>query len=267
MILHDGHVHSHFCPHGSADKMEEYIERAIKLGLSSISFTEHAPLPRGFKDPVPGQDSAITLDVLPEYLKAAEELKNYYSSKINVNTGLEVDYIDGYEIETASFLNEWGGKLDDTILSVHFLRLPDNSYICLDYSPEAFQSLIEKCGSLKKSYELYYKTLLQSVKADLGPFTPVRIGHITLIRKFQKLFPRNFDDSLFLEEVMTALNEYRKEMDVNTAGLEKVYCKETYPPQRWIEKAVSLDIPLVYGSDAHSAGRTGGGRSSVEKYF
>ncbi|HHY21833.1 MAG TPA: PHP domain-containing protein, partial [Bacilli bacterium] len=58
MIFHDGHVHTPFCPHGSKDELEEYVLRAIELGLTGLTFTEHAPLPLSFEDPTPEQDSA-----------------------------------------------------------------------------------------------------------------------------------------------------------------------------------------------------------------
>ena len=41
----DGHIHTPFCPHGTKDSFEEYIEKALSLGFKEISFTEHAPLP------------------------------------------------------------------------------------------------------------------------------------------------------------------------------------------------------------------------------
>ena len=44
----DGHTHTNFCPHGTKDKIEEYIEQAIRLGFTDYSITEHAPLPENF---------------------------------------------------------------------------------------------------------------------------------------------------------------------------------------------------------------------------
>ena len=41
----DGHVHSHYCPHGSNDGFEEYLENAINRGIEEITFTEHMTMP------------------------------------------------------------------------------------------------------------------------------------------------------------------------------------------------------------------------------
>lgn len=43
----DGHVHSHYCPHGSNDSFEEYLTKAIELGIEEITFTEHMTMPEG----------------------------------------------------------------------------------------------------------------------------------------------------------------------------------------------------------------------------
>ena len=61
----DGHVHTPFCPHGSKDHFEEYIEKALALGFKEISFTEHAPLPEGFIDTTPTKEVAWFLELRP----------------------------------------------------------------------------------------------------------------------------------------------------------------------------------------------------------
>jgi histidinol-phosphatase (PHP family) len=252
IFLRDGHVHTPFCPHGSNDSFEQYIERAIHLGYKEISFTEHAPLPPTFIDPTPYQDSAMKLEHLEKYLLTLNQLKKQYKNDIIIHTGLEVDFIVGYEEETARFLEEVGPELDDSILSVHFLSYRDQ-YFCLDYSPDMFEAMTKAFGSVSQVYEAYYDTLLQSIRADLGPYKPKRIGHMTLVQKFQKQFPcRNpmTDKILFiLDEIKT----HHYELDYNGAGVQKPLCLEPYPPDWIVDEAMKRNIPLIYGSDAHSA--------------
>ncbi|MCR6095511.1 histidinol-phosphatase HisJ [Salipaludibacillus agaradhaerens] len=267
VITHDRHIHTPFCPHGSSDPLEAYIENAIDKGVTSITFTEHAPLPNGFTDPVPTKDSALSPDQLSLYIDTCYAAKKTYAPSIEINIGLEIDYIDGFSEQTAMLLNTWGHQLDDSILSVHFLQVPDGSYHCIDYSREAFQSLISACGSIKKVYELYYKTVQASIEANLGQFTPCRIGHISLARKFQKLFPRDFDDTPLIMKTLETVRDNNKSLDINIAGLSKEHCRETYPPLRWIEKAKEMNIPLVYGSDAHTANYVGTSRDEVARFF
>ncbi|WP_096189741.1 histidinol-phosphatase HisJ [Evansella halocellulosilytica] len=264
MNIYDGHIHTPFCPHGTNDTFEQYVERAIELGYTEMTFTEHAPLPEKFTDPVPTMDSAMQRKDLARYFQSITKLKEKYHHVIKINAGLELDYIEGFEEETKQFLNEWGNLLDDSILSVHFLRLPNNQYVCLDYSPDCFKYIIEKLGSTSEVYKLYYDTLKKSIVSDLGLYKPKRIGHITLIRKFQKKFPRSMDDSTLIEEILAEMKNERLSLDVNCAGLFKPDCKETYPPESWIEKAKIFGIPLVYGSDAHHSKGLGQGLEKIK---
>ena len=81
------------------DKFEQYVEKAIKVGLDEISFTEHFPLPKGFTDPAPNNDSSIKLEQLKSYINDVNKLKDRYKDKIKINVGAEVDYVEGFEKE------------------------------------------------------------------------------------------------------------------------------------------------------------------------
>jgi len=248
--MRDGHVHTKFCPHGSKDDFHEYIEQAIKHGIKELSFTEHAPLPDGFIDPTPYQDSAMKMDDLPIYFEELRKLRELYKEKITIHVGLEVDYIEGFETETTNFLNKYGPFLSDSILSVHFLKLGDR-YDCLDYSPEVFGDMAVHYGGIEKVYSAYYHTLLLAIRSSLGTFKPKRMGHITLVQKFQKKYPcpKNFDKEI--SSILSEMKHRDYELDYNGAGTAKPLCREPYPPTHVVQQALELKIPLIYGSDAH----------------
>jgi histidinol-phosphatase (PHP family) len=261
-VKKDGHIHSPFCPHGSKDKMVDYVEKAIQLGFDEISFTEHAPLPNGFVDTTPTKDSAMSLVDLERYLVEVEKLKIEYKEKLKVNVGLEIDYIEGFEEETKSFLNDYGPKLDDAILSVHFLKNGPR-YDCVDYSPDLFNKMISDYGSIDQIYQRYFETVMFSIMANLGMYKPKRMGHITLINKFQKKFPSKQSFEKEILELLRMVKEKGYELDYNGAGTAKPLCRETYPPDWVIEEAKKLRIPLVYGSDAHRVKELNQGRESI----
>lgn len=254
----DGHIHSPFCPHGTKDSLHEYAEKAIQNGFTEITFTEHAPLPSDFSDPVPEQDSSMKDSDLEDYFEAVNKVKEQYSKHIKIFAGLEVDYIEGFEEGTKKVLETAGPFIDDAILSVHFLKI-GKEYWCMDYNEDVFAELIKKCGSAEDVYDLYYSTLEKSLLAELGPYKPKRIGHVTLARKFQMVHPSAFDEQSALMKLFALIKEQEYQIDFNTAGLRKPYCGETYPPLHYAEMALSLGIPLVYGSDAHSAKDVGTG--------
>lgn len=264
-VLHlkkDGHIHTKFCPHGSKDPFEKYIERALTLGLEEISFTEHAPLPEGFIDTTPTKDSAMKWDDLEEYFQEISRVKQLYKGKIMINCGLEVDYIEGYEEEIKKSLDKIGPSLDDAILSVHFLK-NDSLYDCVDYSPQLFAEMVQSYGSIEKIYIKYYETLRLSVRANLGKYKPKRIGHMTLVHKFQNKFPYEGDERAIILSLLQEIKEHGYSLDYNGAGTAKPLCREAYPPNWVVEEAIKLNIPLVYGSDAHQAKEMGQGMEQI----
>jgi histidinol-phosphatase (PHP family) len=248
----DGHIHSPFCPHGTKDSFEEYIERALANGFTELSFTEHAPLPESFSDPTPDKDSGMRKEDVETYISTLQHVKKSYRSQIKINIGFEVDYIEGYETETEKFLTEFGPYIDDSILSVHFLKNAGN-YYCLDFSAQEFERMISIFGSTDTIYKSYFQTVQKSIACDLGTYKPRRIGHITLVHKFQEKFPVN---KKYNEDILLLLDEIKKQqlqLDYNGAGTVKPLCKETYPPDWVVQEAANRNIPLIYGSDAHAA--------------
>lgn len=248
----DGHIHSPYCPHGSPDSFEQYIEKAIANHFTAITFTEHAPLPAGFVDPTPDQDSGMKRELLMNYIEDLQRLKEKYQQQIDIRIGLEVDFIIGFEQQTAALLNEVGPYLDDAILSVHFLQ-HENTYCCIDFSDTVYLQFATQMGGIDKLYQLYYETVRQSIEADLGPFKPKRIGHPTLVHKFQLAHHETIDDALQIEELLLLMKQSGYTLDVNSAGLSKPLCQEPYPPMKWIEFAKSIHLPIIFGSDAHTA--------------
>jgi len=264
MDIYDGHVHTHYCPHGTNEEISAYIERAIQLGYKQITFTEHAPLPENFSDPAPTKDSSMAIDTFTSYI---EELKGYqrtYDGKITIKIGLEIDYIEGHEEESKRLLCELGPNLADSILSVHFLRLGDE-WFCLDYSEKEFERIIGRFGTTEAVYDAYYDTLEKAIMSDLGPYKPKRIGHLSLVSKFQKKYPSSYDSTRQMLNLLPLIRQKGYQLDVNTAGLFKPLCKEIYPPAAILQEAVKLGIPLVYGSDSHHPSDLGRGLDALDQ--
>lgn len=250
--MKDGHIHTPYCPHGTDDTFDKYIEKAIEVGLDEISFTEHFPLPNGFKDPAPDDDSSIKLEQMNDYIKDVKNLKNKYKDKLKINIGAEVDYIEGFEDEIKLLLNEYGKYLEDSILSVHMIKIKDK-YYCMDFSSEEFEKIVTLLGSIENVYNLYYDTLIKAINSDLGKNKPKRIGHLNLVRKYNKKFPYDYSKNKKLEQLIKLISEKGYELDYNVAGLFKEDCGETYISGYLAELVKKYNIKVVLGSDSHSA--------------
>ncbi|MDC3425898.1 histidinol-phosphatase HisJ [Aquibacillus sp. 3ASR75-11] len=258
-ILGDFHMHSQFCPHGSDDTMEQYVQKAIEQGLQAVSFTEHAPLPLEFTDPAPTNDSVMNWHDVDVYLKEGNRLKQKYKQNIVVHIGFEVDYLLGFEKETEKVLNQLGSNIDDAILSVHMLKAPNDTYVCLDYSANEFGRIVDLFGSIDRVYDAYFNTLKAAIASDLGAYKPKRIGHISLIDKFHKQFHPVRHIEPVLEEILDLMKQKHYSLDVNTAGFYKEWCGVSYPAPEVITLAAEKGIPLVPGSDSHLAEHVGRG--------
>lgn len=248
----DGHIHSNFCPHGSDDKLEEYVKNAIKVGISEITFTEHICFPKGFKDPSPKNDSVMREEDIELYLSEISKLKIKYKELIKINAGFEVDYIQGYENKTKEILDKYGEYIDDSILSIHMVKVADD-YKLVDYSVSEFSKLCDLLGSVENVYKKYYETVLMAIESDLGKYKPKRIGHLNLVRKFNKVFPYDYSKELILEDIVKAIKLKGYELDYNVSGKRKSNCGECYIDGYLLELAKKYNVNMVLGSDSHSS--------------
>ncbi|RSU06626.1 histidinol-phosphatase [Vagococcus entomophilus] len=272
----DGHTHTEYCPHGTVDDVELLIQKAISLGFQEYSITEHAPLPKSIYSEGAGPAEIFTtggmaFNDVDHYLNKMARLKQKYKSDLCLHIGFEVDYFDTHLDWTKDFLNEYGPKTDDGILSVHFLPGIDGLR-GIDFSAEDYsEGIVRYYQSFQKAQEAYYDMVLRSLEADLGPFKPTRLGHISLCQKFQDFFQEESSFSptsqKIIEEILLKVAEKQYSLDLNTAGLYKEFCNDIYPPAELVKKARSLNIPLVYGSDSHDLADIGRGYTKIEQWI
>lgn len=268
-MLEDGHTHTELCPHGSGEPVEKMIQRAIQLGMKKYCITEHAPLPPDIADSYAGSadgidEASIKVSELPEYFKLTRSLQKKYADQIEISIGFEIDYLPGLEEWTKDFLNEYGPETQESILSVHFMKGTDDKLWCVDDGVENFQSGFQQfLNDPQDVFRQYYQTVAASVDCDLGQYRPQRIGHMSLVRKYQDYFHLTEDlDENNLELVENILRKIKKqdrELDLNLAGLYKPLCNDFYPGKQILRMTQNLSIPLIYGSDAHDIKSVGHG--------
>lgn len=263
----DGHSHSQYCLHGSGEPTEALVERAIDLGFDTYTVTEHAPLPPAFAAALPYPPATVaSLQLEParlqEYLAAMHRLQARYAPHIRLLVGFELDFLPEHTTWTRRFLDEVGAQIDDAVLSVHYLPA-GGAWRGIDLTPEELaQSVLPHYGGFAAFQQAYYRLVERAVEANLGPYKPGRIGHVSLCQKFQHYFPplvpaETRAVSQQLDRLLLAIRRQGCELDHNLSGLDKPYCREPYPPDAVANRARTLGIPLIYGSDAHSVAEVG----------
>ena len=256
MIKWDGHTHTEFCPHGSLDRTVDKIEKAIKLGFTHYSVTEHAPLPKeNFSDPQVRDECGMTFEKTVAYFTFIKELKRIYGKKITLYAALEVDFLSNNLEFTKDLVKRFQNDLDEWMISIHFLEV-NNKLICLDYSPQTFQEqLINFYGSVDEVHFAYWDSIEQLLAQDFSFFPPHRIAHLGVIRKFIVEFPlvtKIFDSPDFYQSIMEKIKLKGYALDFNMAGLANSTCREAYLTPSMLHWCKKYKIELVYGSDAHN---------------
>ena len=225
----DLHNHTTRCNHAKGS-MENYIERAIELGIDIYGFSEHAPMDFDSYYRLSFEEmNAYTLDVL--------QLQEKYKDKIKILLGYEVDYLKGHLDKRV--LNS---KVDYLIGSVHFLKEWgfDNPEFISEYQNRDIDNI----------WQEYFNSI--EAMANTGYFNIV--GHLDLIKIF-KFMPKK-DIRLIATPALKAIKRANMVLELNTAGLRKPV-KEIYPSPILLELAYEMDIPITFSSDAHAIGQVG----------
>ena len=242
----DYHVHTSFCGH-AVGKMQEYVERAIQIGLEEIGFSGHFPYPPGF-DP-PAADCVIPEQLFDSYLDETARLRETYAGRIKIRLGAEFDYL-GQDSSYNPMEEARRIGLDFCLASVHIV-----DGVIVDYSPEHLLDRLERfSGGIDTVYERYYETLIEMVSAEYC----TTVGHLDLVKKFNSLsgLAPQRDHGGLVDEILDRIARNHLAIEINTSGWDKP-CKEQYPARGILEKAVTRGISLTLGSDAHAPEEVG----------
>lgn len=237
------HSHSHYCD--GADAPESYILKAIQQGFYVWGLSSHAPVSFPCK-------WTMKHDQLSIYHNEINTLKRTYGEKIQIYTGLEVDFIPG--VSSCTSFREDEFTYDFLIGSVHFVdHFPDGTPWEIDGRHEVFLKGLNQIfdGNIQAAVERYYELIREMVVAD----SPDVIGHLDKIRIQNEggaLFTG--EEAWYKEVVMATLEvikDHHKIVEVNTRGIYKGIVKSPYPETWILEQMYQMNIPITLNSDAH----------------
>lgn len=238
----DYHTHHARCGHAEG-QLEEYVRRAIELGMDQLGLSDHMPLihvnPEAYYP-----EMAMPMDELPRYVEECLQLKERYRGQIDIRIGLEGDYIEGYEEQIERIVKDY--PWDYVIGSVHFL----GEWDITDYR----QTQGWEGKDPLEVYRQYYDAVQ---KAAATGFYDI-MGHLDVIKRFgYGPGPEQKPDVIALEQAaLAAVARSGKAMELNASGLSKA-CGEMFPSRRMLEEVIKLGIPLTLGSDAHQPMKLG----------
>lgn len=227
--------------------MQEYVERAVDLGLEEIGFSGHYPYPPRFDPPLP--DCVIPEESFGDYLNEARRLRELYADRISIKIGAEFDYLEDHcQVRPLDIARSIG--LDFCMGSVHII-----DGLVVDYTPELTVAGLERAGrDIDSLYEQYYHALIEVAVSGFCTM----VAHLDLVKKFNtdtRLAARK-DHSHLIDKLLDALAASGTAMEINTAGWDKP-CAEQYPSAEIIRRAVDKGVLITAGSDAHNPGEVG----------
>ena len=231
MPIIDLHNHTTRCNHAEGS-IDAYIQRAITLGIDIYGFSEHASMDFD-------ETYRLGFDEMPAYQSDILHARETYRDQIDIRLGYEVDWLPGHMDERVL-----QAEVDFLIGSVHFLNTWSFD------NPEFIGGWQER--DIDEIWQAYFEAVLQMVQS--GYFDIV--GHLDLIKVF-KYLPRQ-DIRLFTQEVLHVIKASGMVLEINTSGLRKPVA-ELYPSSAILQEAYHLDIPITFGSDAHSTAQVGAG--------
>ncbi len=235
--LADYHMHTTLCGHASGS-IDEYIERAVELGLDEIGFSEHIylyHLPAERRDP----ELAMRQEEMSLYISMIEDARQRHS-ELPIRIGLEADYIPGHEAELDRILNSF--QWDYVYGSVHFIGewgLDDPRYID-DYSKWQIDDL----------YARYFGLVTDAAKTGLFDI----MAHLDLVKKFG--YRASGDLSDLYHEVAAELAGTGVCIEASSGGL-RVPAAEAYPHPELLRACHNAGVLATIGSDAHKPEHVG----------
>lgn len=217
------HTHTVRCKHAVGSE-RQYIESAIKNGYKVLGFSDHTPQP--FKG---GFISRIRMDMdeLDGYLETIRALKDEYADRIEIKTGLEVEYYPALFDDLMKEIEK--RDIEYLILGQHFV--PDEEYGF--YAGSATYS--------EEHLKEYVDLVIEALKT--GKF--IYLAHPDLIHF-------NGPEDIYIRH-MTRLCEYALDNDVqlevNGQGL---ILQRWYPCERFFKLASDMGCSFIFGCDAHA---------------
>jgi histidinol-phosphatase (PHP family) len=238
------HTHTQHCD--GTGEPREFAEAALRKGMPRLGFSGHNVLPFPTDWTMPEAN-------LQSYLRETREVKALFQGRIEVFVGMEVDYIPG--IASPSHPDIWALGLDFVIGSVHFVGPTDGEHEwTVDGPREELEAGLRQGfgGNVRALVERYYRLLgemAQTTRPDI-------IGHFDIVKKNNRdagYFTE--DESWYRDAAYGALEAVARSgsvLEINTGGIVRGTSGALYP-SRWIlERARSLDVPVMMNADAHS---------------
>jgi histidinol-phosphatase (PHP family) len=232
--------------------MEDYVISALTHGLHQITFLEHLEVAI-----LADHRTWLRPKDFDEYFRQGRRLQEKYRDRIDIGLGVEA----GFNPEAIKELKQqlkvypW-----DTIgLSYHFYNHNSHHYNMVSRKRPDLAILTE-IGT-DKVIEDYFNELIHALHClDCD-----KICHLDAV--LRHVPNRHFSTKHWqlIDELLLLMRKKKTALEINTSGF--VIRNEPYPCKRIINRAITMGIPLVVGSDAHHPDQVGRFFDKLDDWF
>lgn len=229
------HTHTTRCNHASGSE-REYIENAIRAGLKTFGFADHAPYV------FPGDYYSgyrMRWNLLGDYVNTVLALREEYKGKIDIKLGLEAEYYPDLFRATLEKLLEY--PFDYLILGQHFIE----------------NELTGKYSGVRTDDETYLATYVDEICEGIrtGLFTYIAHPDLVYYEGPREVFDAHYG------RLINCAKENGIPLEINLLGIRD---NRHYPRDIFWELCGKLGAEVCIGCDAHSADVAYDGASYVK---
>lgn len=223
------HTHTSRCHHAKGTETE-YIETALKRGLTTLGFSDHAPYfyPDGYVS-----FYKMTPEELPDYKKTLLDLRNKYSGTIDIKIGLEAEYYPQIWDEALKLWQTLG--IEYLVLGQHFI----NEEWTAGAKSSHYSGGVDNVDNMTRYVDICCRAL------DTGKFTI--FAHPDIF-EFSAIEDKELAENEIKRLVSCAIRN-DVPLEINLLGLRD---GRRYPSEFFWDIASKLHPRVILGCDAHS---------------
>ncbi|EFM11112.1 histidinol phosphate phosphatase HisJ family [Paenibacillus curdlanolyticus YK9] len=234
--MFDLHTHHARCGH-AAGTLEDYVQEAIRKGLPVLGISDHSPYFFSREDhPYPQLAMAIT--EFDAYIEEAVRLKRAYEERIELLIGVESDiFSDQIDLYGRKYVQY---PIDYVIGSIHFL------------SSAAIMESLDFNTAAEEQQQFAVQRYVEAMVLGIESQWVQIVGHLDGFKRGYSGF-RNLL-SPYIDGILKRMADRGVAMEINTNGMQHA-CREWYPSNDVIERALFHGVQITFGSDAHHPDR------------
>ncbi|MBR4864148.1 MAG: histidinol-phosphatase [Oscillospiraceae bacterium] len=219
------HTHTVLCGHARGTE-EEYVKAAVEGGMEILGFSEHCTY---LMHPHATDKPCLTLQQLPEHIRAIRAAGEKYRDSIRVHAGMEVEYFPETFAELANILRDQG--VEYLLLGQHFLDSPLGQRTRNEIYDPAI--LTHYCDQVIEGMQT-------------GAFTYVAHPDCILFLGDRGLLKQQ------LRRICREAKACGLPLEINLLGIHK---QKHYPCTEYFELLAEEGNTVIFGADAHQPER------------